>query len=115
MADRLLFFTREFQEQIKRLAKRYSHIREDVEPVLAQLKAGDTPGDQIKGTKHRVYKVRIRNQDAQRGKSGGYRLIYYLRIETQVILLTLYSKSDQSDVETREIERILRSWTDDNN
>ncbi len=49
----------------------------DLNPVLIQLEAGETPGDRIQGLgSYRVYKARIRNSDAQRGKSGGYRVVY---------------------------------------
>ena len=33
------------------------------------------------------------NQDSARGKSGGYRVIY-LRTSTNIILATIYSKTD---------------------
>jgi len=35
-------------------------------------------------------KVRLRNSDAQRGKSGGYRVIYYLKTKAKIILVTIY-------------------------
>ncbi len=105
-----LFFTDEFQQQVRRLSKRYRHLREDVQPVIDRLGAGETPGDRLQGIRHRVYKVRVPNRDARRGKSGGYRVLYYLQAEERAILLTLYSKSDQSDTEAREIARLLRSW-----
>jgi len=80
-------------------------------PTLSQYWSNFKRARLFRGVKHRVYKARIPNQDARRGKSGGYRLLYYLRTESRVILLTIYSKTDQSDFEIREIERILRSWT----
>ncbi len=82
-------FTTEFKRNISRLAKRYRNIRQDVQPVIAQLEQGETPGDQIQRAGYPVYKVRIRNTDAQRGKSGGYRMIYYLQTPSKVILITI--------------------------
>jgi mRNA-degrading endonuclease RelE of RelBE toxin-antitoxin system len=52
--------------------------------LVNQLEQGETPGDQIQGTGHSVYKVRLPNTDAQRGKSGGYRVIYYLKTSSKV-------------------------------
>ncbi|MFO7663364.1 MAG: type II toxin-antitoxin system RelE/ParE family toxin [Chloroflexota bacterium] len=101
-------FTPEFKRNLRALAKRYRHIRSDLEPVLNQLRNGEAPGDQIPGTGYTLYKVRIRNSDARRGKSGGYRIIYYIQTPTNVVLITLYSKSDQSDVSADEVRQIIR-------
>ncbi|WP_343327992.1 type II toxin-antitoxin system RelE/ParE family toxin [Leptolyngbya sp. CCY15150] len=54
-----------------------------------------------------VFKVRIRNTDIQKGKSGGYRLIYYLQTTTGIILLTIYLKSEQADIDADEIRAII--------
>jgi mRNA-degrading endonuclease RelE of RelBE toxin-antitoxin system len=83
---------------------------DDVDLLSDQLERGETPGDRIQGLLYRVYKVRLRNSDAQRGKSGGYRIIYYLETEQQTVLLTIYSKTDQSDLPTEFIQRIIDEY-----
>jgi mRNA-degrading endonuclease YafQ of YafQ-DinJ toxin-antitoxin module len=42
-----------FAKDIKNLKKRYRAIESDIEPVVAQLEAGETPGDRITGSKYR--------------------------------------------------------------
>lgn len=96
-----------FQRQLKSLAKRYRRIRKDVEPVTQQLAAGQTPGVQITGIDYPVYKVRIKNRDVQKGKSAGYRLIYYLKAANLIVLLSIYSKADQANISVSQIEDIL--------
>jgi mRNA-degrading endonuclease RelE of RelBE toxin-antitoxin system len=54
-----------------------------------------------------VYKVRVRNRDARRGTRGGYRVIYYVRKRDHVVLLTIYSKADQGDIDPASIARII--------
>ena len=54
-----------------------------------------------------MFKVRAKNSDIQKGKSGGYRVIYYLKTNTQILLITIYSKSDRTDIDTAEIGEIL--------
>lgn len=98
-----------FHRQLRDLAKRYRRIRSDLDPVLAQLQAGETPGDQVPGTGYALYKVRVANRDAKRGKSGGYRVIYYLQTDTDRLLVTIYSKSDQADVTAAELRRIIEA------
>jgi len=98
-------FTPEFKRNLRALSKRY-HL----EPILEKLQSGTFIGDQIPRTGFTLYKVRIRNRDAQRGKSGGYRLIYYLQTSHSIILITLYSKSEQSDISVTELRRIIREF-----
>ncbi len=98
-----------FKRQLKRLARKYRRIRSDIEPMLRQLADGKVVGKQITGSVHPLYKVRVPNSDARRGSSGGYRVIYFLVAESDTLLLTIYSKSDQSDISPDEIRIILRN------
>ena len=97
-----------FKKDLKILAKRYRSIRQDLQPLIVELQSGKTPGDQIQGLQHSVFKVRLKNSDIQKGKSGGYRVIYYLRTQTGIILITIYSKSDQADISNQLIEETIR-------
>ena len=52
-------FTPEFKRNLRQLAKKYRHLQVDVQPVITQLEAGETPGTQIPRTGYTVFKVRI--------------------------------------------------------
>jgi len=54
-----------------------------------------------------VFKARVKNSSAQKGKRGGYRVIYYLKTKDQILLVTMYSKSEQADIAASEIRDIL--------
>jgi mRNA-degrading endonuclease RelE of RelBE toxin-antitoxin system len=95
-----------FNRNLRILVKKYRNIRSDIQPVVNQLKQGELPGEEIPGIGFEVFKVRVRNSDVQKGKSGGYRLIYYLKTETSIILLTIYTKSEQADV-AADIVRVI--------
>ena len=62
-----------FLKALKRLNKKYPNVADDLRDLTDQLEAGQTPGDQIQGLKYTVYKARLRNRAASRGKSGGFR------------------------------------------
>jgi len=96
-----------FLRRIRRLSRRYRNFRNDIQPIIDALEAGETPGGQMMGVGYPIYKVRAANSDSQRGKSGGYRIIYYLVTEDRCLLLTIYTKTDQADVTAEEIRRIL--------
>jgi mRNA-degrading endonuclease RelE of RelBE toxin-antitoxin system len=101
----------EFKRNLRLLIKKYSHIKQDVELIINALQQGELLGDRIQHGAYIVYKVRVKNSDAQRGKSGGYRIIYYLKTQTDIILLTIYSKSEQSDISNSEIKHIIKQFT----
>ena len=96
-----------FKRNIKTLGKKYRSIRQDIEPVIKQLQTGELPGDKISGIGESVFKLRVKNSDIAKGKSGGYRLIYYCQTATGIILLTIYSKSEQADIAADDIRRII--------
>jgi mRNA-degrading endonuclease RelE of RelBE toxin-antitoxin system len=103
-------FTPEFKRNLRALAKKYRHIRSDVQPVIDALTSGEVPGDQVPRTLYAVFKVRILNRDIHKGKSSGYRLIYHRKTPTEVVLVTIYSKLDQSDISTVTIRRIISAF-----
>jgi len=96
-----------FKRQLKRLARRYRQIKKDIDPIINALIAGETPGDQVTGTDYTLYKVRAKNSDSNRGKSGGYRVIYYLKTNTHYTFVTIYSKSDQEDIASDVLDRMI--------
>jgi mRNA-degrading endonuclease RelE of RelBE toxin-antitoxin system len=105
-------FTPLFIRFLKHVAKKYRSVRDDLQPLIDDLANGETPGDQIQHVKRTAYKVRIPNRDAQKGKSGGYRVIYYIKTSARVVLLAIYSKSEQIDISTDEILRMIESFED---
>ena len=100
-------FTSEFKRNLRQLSKKYRHIKSDLQPVLDQLANGNRPGDQVPGVRYEVFKVRAANSDASRGKSGGYRLIYFVKSALDVVLVTVYSKTEQADVAPEDIRQII--------
>ncbi len=99
-----------FNRNLRLLAKKYRSIRNDVQPIIEQLEQGELLGDQISGIGYAVFKLRVRNSDVQKGKSGGYRLIYYLKTATGIILLTIYTKSEQADIAADDIRSIIAKY-----
>jgi len=92
-------FTDVFKRQVRDLAKRYRRIKLDIQPVLDQLQSGDLVGDQVQNTGYTVFKVRVKNSDIQKGKSGGYRLIYYIKTSERLFeKFWGYSVSDNNHI-----------------
>lgn len=109
-----ILLTPRFQQDLRKLAKRYRLIRRDLTPLIKQLQQGETLGDRISGNKYQVIKVRLKNSDIQKGKSAGYRVIYYLKTQTAITLVTIYSKSDLTDIPNKVIEEIIQTFESEN-
>lgn len=102
-----IVYTPEFKRCLRQLAKKYRHIKSDVQPIIQDLMQGRTPGDQIPGIQYEVFKVRAKNSDSAKGKRGGYRIIYSRPSSAPIVLITIYSKAEQSDITPAEIRRII--------
>lgn len=107
--------TPRFQRDLRDLSKHYRQIRSDLQPLIEQLQAGELPGDRIVGVSYTVFKVRLKNSSIQKGKSGGYRVIYYLKAANSIILATIYSKSDRTDVDAGVIEAAIAQYEQQSN
>ena len=60
--------------------------------------------------KEGLYKVRIKNSDNNRGKSAGYRIITYTRIEDEIFLVDIYSKSEMENIADEAIDLIVKNY-----
>jgi mRNA-degrading endonuclease RelE of RelBE toxin-antitoxin system len=98
-----------FEKEVKKLAKKYPRIKDDLEVFKNDFIAGKIHSDRIPGLKREIYKARWRSTDMKRGKRGGYRIIYYLQPENNVvILLIIYAKVERKDISVKEIQDILK-------
>ncbi len=103
-----------FRKDLTKLAKKYPSSLDMVEYLFCEIENGNLIGEDIAGLKlqgNKVFKARMANPDANKGKSGGFRVIYYLvTSDKEVYPLTIYSKNDQDDISNHEIMRIIRTY-----
>lgn len=98
-----------FAKDIKRLKKKYKNITQDVDDFLQKLQDQTIIGDRIQELpQHELYKARIKNSSNKTGKSGGFRIIYFLKIEGHYHLLTIYSKSEKTNITKSEILKAIK-------
>lgn len=98
-----------FQKDVKNLKKKYRRIASDLEEFSNTLTDNPSYGEAIKGLEGRIFKARLASSDISKGKSGGFRVIYYLMEPDKTIyLLTIYAKAYKEDIDQLEIKSILR-------
>ena len=95
-----VYLTAYFKKQIKDLKKHYPHIGDD---LLEALEHSD-----LKTAVHiggRIYKIRIKSRDLQKGKSGGFRsYIYVYQQSSGCIPLCIYAKSQKESISENELQ-----------
>ncbi len=109
-------YTDNFKDDVRILKKRYPHIRSDIECHIKDLQNGIFNGDPIPGAcsdTYKIYKLRVKNSDINKGKSKGYRFIYFAATISsdaspiKVILISIYSKALKQNISVNEIKSIL--------
>ena len=104
-------YTIQFERDMRRLSKKYRRIKSDVKPVIKKLEVGEALGTQVQRTgQHIVFKVRIKNSDIKKGKRAGYRMLYYVQTAETIILLTIYSKTEQGDISFQNLLQIIAEY-----
>ena len=81
---------------------------DEVEALTEELRRGDRPGEMYRGMGQTVYRVRLANRSARSGKSGGFRVTYYVHTEDTVALLAIVQRKDAPYLSKREIAQLLR-------
>ncbi|RLC89948.1 MAG: type II toxin-antitoxin system RelE/ParE family toxin [Chloroflexi bacterium] len=96
-----------FKRSLKRLTRRFPRVRQDVSAAIEEILRVPSLGIVIPGSGG-VRKLRVRSTDLERGKSGGFRLLYIVLPDRELICpLLIYAKSDWEDVTRRELRALL--------
>lgn len=95
-----------FDKQAKRLAKKYPSLKNDLAQLLQSL--ADEP-QQGKHLGNNFYKIRLSIASKGKGKSGGARVITYVKVTAAIVYLTsIYDKSEKSTITDKELEQIFK-------
>lgn len=96
-----------FNRQLRRLARKHPSLADTVDQLIVQLESDARPGAKLTGLGYQVFKVRLPNRSARRGKSGGFRVIYQEKSGRLVLLLLVYSKTERADIPNDVIIRVI--------
>lgn len=101
--------TPSFLREMKRLAKRYKSLKQDLRELGRDLLLNPTQGISLGNN---LRKVRLAITSKGKGKSGGARVITYTviltEIDSEIKLLTMYDKSERANLTEKEIQDILK-------
>jgi mRNA-degrading endonuclease RelE of RelBE toxin-antitoxin system len=99
--------TRRFERELKRLANKYPSLKTDFTELIVIIAQNPMIGTFIGNN---CYKVRMAISSKRKGKSSGARVITYLYVETETVyLLTIYDKSEKTDLKPNELKELVYS------
>jgi|JI61114DRNA_FD_contig_31_2419098_length_904_multi_3_in_0_out_0_2 mRNA-degrading endonuclease RelE of RelBE toxin-antitoxin system len=98
-----------FETRFKRFKKKFPTLEKEFNEFALLLMQNPTMGVLIT---ENVYKIRIASSDKNSGKSGGFRVITYLINEkeenTEINIIIIYDKSEESSFNKNEIKKLLK-------
>jgi len=95
-----------FENELKRLVKKYHSLKEEYIELVNNLK--EYPGQGIY-LGNNCFKIRLAISSKGKGKSGGARVITYLKIsDDTVYLLTIYDKNEKENINDGELADLLK-------
>jgi mRNA-degrading endonuclease RelE of RelBE toxin-antitoxin system len=104
-----IYLPQTFQRCVKLLKKKFPHIKDDLSSLFQQLQNNPEAGDPIPGWHRTIWKVRVSSTDLKKGKSGGFRVIYFWSVgEATLYPLFVYFKGEKEDITKAEIETLLK-------
>jgi len=95
-----------FERQAKRLIKKFSSLKKELEELIKKLKEEPKKGTLIG---HNCYKIRLAIASKGKGKSGCARVITHIIYKNNTIyLLSIYDKSDIENLTDKEILELIK-------
>ncbi|HVS94374.1 MAG TPA: type II toxin-antitoxin system RelE/ParE family toxin [Mucilaginibacter sp.] len=97
-----------FKKEAKKLVKKYPSLKAELAGLFTELETNPTKGTPLGND---VYKIRLSIASKGKGKSGGARIITFVKvIDETVFLLSIYNKGDRDTVSDKEIEQLLKDY-----
>lgn len=94
-----------FQKEAKRLIKKYPSLKAELAKLFDDLEENPTMGKPLGND---VYKIRLAIASKNKGKSGGARVMSFIKItETTILLFAIYSKGEKDNISEKEIQELL--------
>jgi len=106
-----IIVTSQFERKLKRLSKKYKSLPNDLAPIIDKLEQNPVLGKPIGKN---CYKIRIAISSKSKGKSGGGRMITFVRIVRNIVfLMDIYDKSEQASISDKELQMLIDILSDD--
>ncbi len=95
-----------FKKEAKRLTKKFPSLKQELANLFTQLETNPTMGTPLGND---IYKIRLAIASKNKGKSGGARVLSFVKITaTTVLLFSIYNKGDIDNLSDKEIQNLIK-------
>lgn len=103
----MIEYSDNFLQEAKKLSKKYKRLKSDLKDAVEEI---ETQKDFGISLGFGLYKKRVPNSSIPTGKSGGFRIIIYQRVEDRLVLISIYSKTQKETLSDEELKAILNAY-----
>lgn len=98
--------TGNFIKQLKQVSKKYPGFTSDIEKLKVSLLRSPTQGTPLGKN---CYKIRVKITGKPAGKSGGARVITFVKLSNfRIVLVDLYDKAHKDTVSDKDLQALLK-------
>ena len=95
-----------FKKEAKRLVKKYRSLKSEIADLITELEANPTKGTPLGND---IYKIRLAIASKGKGKSGGARVLTFVKVtDTMVILFSIYNKGEKDAISDKEVTQLIK-------
>ena len=95
-----------FKKEAKKLVKKFPSLKQELADLFTMLERNPNIGTYLGND---IYKIRLAIASKNKGKSGGARVLSFVKItETTVLLFSIYNKGDIDNLTDKEIKRLIK-------
>lgn len=100
--------TENFKKEAKKLIKKYASLKNEIAELGNELAKNPTFGTPLGND---IYKIRLAIASKNKGKSGGARIISFVKIMNETVyLLSIYNKSEVENLSDKEIKELIKDY-----
>ncbi len=103
----MIEFSDNFLKEAKRLSKKYQQIKGDIQQAVKEIEMRNDVGTPLG---FNLFKKRVKNSSTPTGKRGGFRVIVYQQIQEKTVLISIYSKTEQTTISDEELVALLNTY-----
>ncbi len=103
----MIKYSDSFLKEAKKLSKKFKLIKSDLKTAVDEIEKKNDFGTPLG---FNLYKKRVKNSSIPTGKSGGFRVVVYTKIEDEIVLLALYSKTQKESLTDEELRVLLKHY-----
>ena len=101
----MIEYSDNFLNEAKKLSKKFKLLKSDLKKALNEIESKDDLGVSLG---FNLYKKRVANSSVPTGKSGGFRIIVYKKIEDKIVLISIYSKTQKETLSDDELREFIK-------